>query len=151
MPPFHIHFREEMQEAVRYLYEAYAGKSLKTQIRAARNAQNYVQGCLSGLHGHVGIEEHHIFPVMQRHHPKINLQFLFQDHQRLDRKERQLTRELNQLVRSATSSSSDSLIPREDIMEVLRLLLAFDTTLMTHLGEEEEVVVPISLSSGGAI
>lgn len=150
MPPYHIHFRQETQEAVRYLYEVYAAKSPKAQSRAARNAQRYVEGCLSGLHGHVGIEEHRIFPMMQRRHPKIDLQFLFDDHERLDREERQLTRELNQLVRT-TNSSPDSLIPREEIMKVLELLLAFDTTLITHLGEEEEVVVPISLASGGTV
>lgn len=150
MPPYHIHFRREMQEAVRYLYETYAAKTPKSQSRAARNAQHFVQGCLSGLHGHVGIEEHRVFPMMQRRHPKVDLQFLFEDHQRLDREERELTRELNQLVRS-TNSSQDSLVPREEIMKVLKKLLAFDKTLMTHLGEEEEVVVPISLASGGTI
>lgn len=146
MPPYHVHFREELQEALRYLYEAYAATSLSTQQRATRRAQHCVQACLSGLGGHVGIEEQYAFPSMQRRQPRIDLTFLFEDHQRLDRAEKQLLQDLRLVVQKMTGRD---LVPRDSILTLLRSLLDFDVLLMTHLGEEEEVVVPITLVGGG--
>jgi hypothetical protein len=153
MPDYHVHFREEMQEAARSLYEAYATTTPSQQHRAIRQAHGYLQGCLSGLHGHVGIEEHSVFPKMQRQNPDIDLEFLFRDHGRLDRTEKQVMKELKQLLMNSDTASKKNrsnglVLPREDIVAVLRSVLNFDTLLMTHLGEEEDVVVPITLTTG---
>lgn len=36
----------------------------------------------------------------------------------------------------------------EDIVSMMKMTIDFDTFLMVHLGEEEEIVVPVSLLTG---
>jgi hypothetical protein len=147
MPPYHIHFREELQEAIRALYECYSAKLAKAQARSAQRAKSVFVGSMSGLGGHVSIEERHLFPQFQRTFSNIDISFLYNDHKHLHREESAAKKKLEDLTR-AIAAADGILVPREDILPALNSLLAFDAELMAHLGEEEEIVVPMTLASG---
>jgi hypothetical protein len=146
MPPYHVHFRQELQDVIRYLYEAYysASKIPKAQLRAIRNAGSLFRGSMRGLNGHVRIEEYACFPLYRRTFPNVDIAFLYQDHEQLHKSEKAVNRAFN--VMEEKSQAQDELLERDDILSLLELVLDFDDQLMAHLGEEEEIVVPMSLT-----
>ena len=59
MPPFHIHYRVEMQEVLRCLYQACQETTAADEVALLlRRAQTAFAACMRGLHGHVHIEEY---------------------------------------------------------------------------------------------
>jgi iron-sulfur cluster repair protein YtfE (RIC family) len=144
MPPYHVHFRHELQDVTRYLYEAYSASAPKPQSRALRNAHSQFTGSMRGLNGHVSIEEYACFPMYQKTFPAVDITFLYQDHKELHRSEKKVENILASLI--AQNPSLTEMLPRDDIVSALELVLNFDDQLMAHLGEEEEIVVPMSLT-----
>ena len=58
MPPFHVHFRQEMQGVIQYLVKAYSsGDPPKSVTSHIRRAHSTFVGSMRGLNGHVSIEE----------------------------------------------------------------------------------------------
>eukprot|EP00980_Cylindrotheca_fusiformis_P015351 scaffold4304_cov71-Cylindrotheca_fusiformis.AAC.4 len=142
MPPFHVHYRTELQHIIHCIYKAYNendddndDKQKKQLSRAFRS----FSGCMRGLNGHVSIEEYACFPVYQDCYPKVNIRFLYEDHKSLKKAEHKAMNKLGTLVQQ------DS-VTKEDILECLQHMMDFDDHLMGHLGEEEEIVVPMSLT-----
>lgn len=145
MPPFHVHFRVEMQDVLRLLYEAYAAstKNPKTQMRAIRNANSHFNGCMRGLSGHVRIEEYACFPLFKKAFPHADVSFLEKDHKHLHKKEKEVNKAFSDAV---LRLSAKDCIPPDQVLALTETVLDFDDCLMAHLGEEEELVVPMSLT-----
>jgi hypothetical protein len=141
MPPFHVHFRQEMQEVLRCLYQAYAAAASadSSSQHYLRRAAATFHGSMRGLHGHVSIEEYACFPLYKNMYPGIDLQFLYADHKNLHRAEETVADALDTLRQQPTAAPGQ-------IVDAMEMFLKFDDQLMAHLGEEEELVVPMSLT-----
>jgi hemerythrin-like domain-containing protein len=139
MPTYHIHFRQEMQDVLHLLSEFYA--STKRDTRLADEADSRFVRFQSGLHGHVRLEETYYFPNLKAKYPRIDLSFLYADHARLHEFEREVLRGFKGLQTIAEYGS----IEREDKADMIRKVLTFDQCLVNHLGEEEDIVVPLTL------
>eukprot|EP00957_Ditylum_brightwellii_P159615 12150230-Ditylum_brightwellii.AAC.1 len=142
MPPYHIHYREEMQKVVKYVLDAYNTTHPTFLLEKVKHAENCYRGSMRGLHGHVQIEEYACFPLYQRVFPEVDIAFLWEDHEELHTSEEKVY----DAFRKVTSSDDDSVVSREELMVLMKVIVDFDDQLMTHLGEEEEVVVPMSLT-----
>ena len=95
---------------------------------------------MRGLNGHVSIEEYACFPLYQQVYPAVKLDFLVDDHKELHRAEEHVVKTLRNLQNDAGGKDD------ELILSALEVVLDFDDHLMAHLGEEEEIVVPLSLT-----
>ena len=73
MPPFHVHFRQEIQTTLQYLYQALNNSGERSsdvqKLLNIQSAQRYFNGCMRGLNGHVSIEEYACFPLYQKIFP----------------------------------------------------------------------------------
>eukprot|EP00854_Cymbomonas_tetramitiformis_P005190 gene5190-6315_t len=137
MPPYHIHYREEMQAVLAQLKDSLDAPSPEKQQQLLRRAFQYFERSMQGLAGHVNIEEHTVFPKYQRAFPNVDISFLYKDHEHLHEEEGKLRREFER------AKLDDG---RQGVLRVVQAALAFDAALNTHLGEEEEIVVPITLA-----
>ncbi len=91
--------------------------------------------CMQGLAFHVSIEERRLFPMLQREYPSVDVSFLYEDHKHLHKLEDSLKKTLRACAKK-DGSSLDAAISSA---------LEFDACLLQHLGEEEEIVVPMML------
>ena len=73
MPPYHVHFREEMQELIKLLLMWYNAER-EPPVQYLQAGQRVFRSCMGGLRGHVSIEEHHVFPELQSAHPGTYVQ-----------------------------------------------------------------------------
>ncbi|CAJ1935084.1 unnamed protein product [Cylindrotheca closterium] len=151
MPMFHVHFRQEMQSVLAYLEKAHTLSSCsgKNPYQSCKSAFWQFQGCMGGLNGHVSIEEYAWFPVFQNLFPKVDLRFLFEDHEGLHRAEDQVMQALQDLTDRASSfqqEEKDNDDLEERVVSCIQLVMDFDQQLMGHLGEEEEILMPMSLT-----
>jgi hemerythrin-like domain-containing protein len=87
----------------------------------------------------VSIEEYSVFPVYRDCFPEVNIDFLYHDHKSLKEAEHKIVNELEALAQKESVS-------KDEIVDCLQQVLDFDDQLMAHLGEEEEIVVPMSLT-----
>lgn len=159
MPNLHVHYRLEMQGVLFYLQKAY--RALKNGASPPHSillsAFRQFKGSMEGLHHHVAVEEWKLFPVFQLNYD-LDLKFLHEDHEHLHQTESRLFQALSYLKEASSSSSSseqrvqeapDDL--EEQLVGAIQLALDFDQQLLSHLGEEEEIVVPMSLSLEGRL
>ncbi len=139
MPLYHVHFREEVQDVVRHLYDAFntAANNRKLAVRKAFTHFNFA---MTGLDGHVSIEESNVFPRIQKSFPAVNIDFLYEDHTELRKSEEGVVAAFNFVL------FSDTAMEKDDIVRLLETVLDFDDHLLAHLGEEEEIVVPLTLA-----
>lgn len=145
MPPYHIHFRQEIQSVLNRLYEAYLTEEPRHQKQSLSAAYRLFSGSMSGLNGHVSIEEYACFPIYQEEFPNVEIRFLYEDHTHLKESEAKLLQELEYLSSDACDKES-SVSSKAKILARIANMLDFDDQLMAHLGEEEEIVVPMSLT-----
>jgi hypothetical protein len=176
MPPYHVHFREELQQVISYLYQAYQQQQQQQEesaplppptnkklVQSLKRVSALFQGSMRGLQGHVSIEEYMCFPKYASTFPTVNIRFLYDDHEELHKAEHDVQVQLSKLVetfshspppqrKSSSSSSVDDDDDESRLQHVLLLtttlqsVLDFDDLLLAHLGEEEEIVVPMSLT-----
>ena len=85
---------------------------------------------LRHISAHIQIEESFLFPKMQKLYPEIDSSWLFEDHKHLTALESKVTRALKETN-------------PENSLALVEIVLDYDRSLMTHLGEEEEWVVPL--------
>jgi iron-sulfur cluster repair protein YtfE (RIC family) len=171
MPAYRVHFRQEMQQLCRYLKDAYYSytnatdtnsnkATTRTTTAIIRRAQSMFAGSMKGLSGHVQIEEQALFPIFKRRHATVDTSFLYDDHKHLHTLERVAQSHFHQLQLllltrqqqpPQVNSSGGLLLEQEATLLLLEAtllhVLAFDDALMNHLGEEEEVLVPLTLST----
>ena len=146
MPPFHVHFRVELQSVIQSLHRAYqmvtkGDDNTKMAKQMIQSASSTFRGSMSGLNGHVRIEEYACFPLYKENFPKADISFLYKDHEHLHESEQDVYRAFDELLKGeATFNNEDALL------SALNRLLDFDAELIAHLGEEEELVVPMSLT-----
>lgn len=151
MPPFHVHYREEMQTVLRWLGKAYErvvaadadddDQGATTARAMIRKAQAHFLSSMRGLDGHVSIEEYACFPLYEQVYPEVNIRFLYQDHKALHAAEKEVKAVLERLT-----MIEDKGVTRVMILDAIQIMLDFDAQLVAHLGEEEEIVVPMSLT-----
>ena len=70
----------------------------------------------------------------------MDLNCLFETHRELEEAESQVMTELDRVCKSATAP------PESELLRLLTGMVRFDGLLMNHLGEEEEVIVPMTLA-----
>jgi hypothetical protein len=150
MPPYHVHFRQELQDVVRYLFDAYNNNSNhhhpnnNKSTMMIQNAHSLFVGSMRGLNGHVSIEEYACFPLYVDTFPNVDIACLYKDHKQLHKSEKAVQKTLSSLLEEEEKSSEKA--SRQAILSSLQVVLDFDDRLMAHLGEEEEIVVPMSLT-----
>lgn len=92
-----------------------------------------------------------IFPKLQQMYPEADISFLYDDHKALHTKEVTVLQMLKKSITAtaaatATKSGKDGYQTAKDaIATTLQTLLDYDEAIIIHLGEEEEVVVPMML------
>lgn len=158
MPMFHVHFRQEMQSVLWNLEKAHQlvcnGKDPQ---QSCKNAFWQFQSCMGGLNGHVSIEEYAWFPVFQNLFPEVDLQFLFEEHGRLHRTEGKVMQALQDLTEASSPTKKKKQQEQEQqqdedhdleelVVSCIQMALDFDQQLMGHLGEEEEILMPMALT-----
>lgn len=106
---------------------------------------SYFGGNLVGnLHGHHGWEDHSYFPELSAADPRFEsgLELLEQDHADLDFVLDDMTRKANRVIKLATLDEVQALEEANDVLPAAEAIEAF---LNRHLGDEEELAVPIIL------
>jgi hypothetical protein len=158
MPEFHVHFREEMQTVMRHLLSAYtqytADDGNTKYVRSLEIALDVLETSTSTLSFHVRIEEGHFFPSLIKAYPEYDsiIRTLYDDHKVLHHAEDKTKKSLGALVSYVQSdpNKTKSGKGQDDVRVMFHQVcvdfLDFDKTLMDHLGEEEEIVVPLGLS-----
>lgn len=171
MPNFHHDFRQELQAIIATLWEEVGNAGsiqnlaqdvsdhrgsnpeeaepasdaaskvarAKTSAQRWRAALDVWAGFKQHLDKHVGIEERAIFPSLRAHYPDLNFEFLYEDHKELLASE---TDAISKLKLAASRSGDEGAISA-----ALDAVVRFDENFMNHLGEEEEFVVPLCLST----
>lgn len=156
MPEFHIHFRVEMGNMLAAIYDAYSFHKEGSRNKRERRmnlALNIFEGSMSTLSFHVSIEERRVFPMMQHqvNDDGLDLSFLYDDHKNLHMAEERLMKSLKrclaECVKGKETEAYDAAV-EGSLHAVITHALEFDTIFLNHLGEEEEVVVPITLLYG---
>lgn len=147
MPPFHVHFREELQMTLQYLYESLKILASNENIdhekvlQRVQSARNCFHSCMRGLNGHVRIEEYACFPIYQQTFPNVDLKCLWEDHEELHQAELGVGKAFDNFLHNRKADDQ-----RTALIALVQIVLDFDDHLMQHLGEEEELVVPLSLT-----
>ncbi|CAJ1935085.1 unnamed protein product [Cylindrotheca closterium] len=163
MPNLHVHYRLELQGVLLYLQKAFHQLEQQQQQQhddenpahasSLKSAYFQFKGSMEGLHRHIAVEEWKLFPVFQLRHPQIDLKFLYEDHADLHQIESKLLQALLYLYETSSALGSGGIVHdlKEQVVGTIQLALDFDQQLMTHLGEEEEIVVPLSLTLEGRL
>mmetsp|Transcript_57 Transcript_57/g.93 ORF Transcript_57/g.93 Transcript_57/m.93 type:complete len:267 (-) Transcript_57:121-921(-) len=164
MPKFHVHFRQEMQSVLSHLDKAHDQvllarfndcKSSTFQFQNCKSAYLQFQNFVGGLNGHFSMEEYAWFPVFQKHYPEIDLEFLYEDHGHLHQKKGKVLQALQDLMDASCSrrrqQQQEEVVEQqeeleEQVVSCIQLTMDFDQQLMGHLGEEEEILMPMSLA-----
>jgi iron-sulfur cluster repair protein YtfE (RIC family) len=105
-------------------------------------------GLIQNLHGHHQIEDHHYFPVLRRHDARIDAGFdlLDADHHAMDGLLSGFADAANGAIRVADDPAA--LIDRA--ADLRACMADFRRMLARHLEDEEDLIVPVILQSGGA-
>ena len=155
--------------------EANRERARAGMMKGLRRTSSIFSKSMEVLNFHVTMEERYLFPEMQKI-SIIDLSFLYQDHKHLHEAEAKVTSALDvllqHLLRTMTARSQEYLKQQrsqgqsdskddkgdrgdsdEDVkggqmfLDLIACALEFDTVFMNHLGEEEEIVMPISLTN----
>lgn len=163
MPNFHHEFRQELQAVIALLWNVWSdtmvqgdtveektsdstlSDAVMKRIKCApgsqlKHAMTWWKAYKARLTKHIGIEENWIFPSIRAHYPDLDLSFLFDDHRALELEEEQVG---SALRKCAAASANDT----KTLMAALEAVVKYDEHFMDHLGEEEEFVVPLCLST----
>ena len=138
----HQMFRR-VSERVRLDAEALLNKDMALDDYAGQ--LSYYGGNLVGnLHGHHGWEDHSYFPELSAADPRFDagLEVLEKDHADLDKVLDDFTRQANRVIKLAHLDEAQA---REEAADVHQTSAVIEAFLKRHLGDEEELAVPIIL------
>ncbi len=138
----HNMFRN-VSEMVRLDAERYLDKDQSGDEFAGR--LSYFGGLLvRSLHGHHGWEDHQFFPELEAADPRFatGLELLEQDHHDLDEVLDGLTQSANRAIKLVQLDEAQAY---EEAGEVQRVAGVVEAFLDRHLGDEEDLAVPIIL------
>ena len=138
----HQMFRK-LGRIVRTETEMYLDNARSPDEFAARLAY-YGDLLVRNLHGHHGWEDHNYFPELAAADPRFEagLEILEKDHQELDIVLESFSKSANRVIRLAESEPDPARKEAGDLHKISESIEAF---LMRHLGDEEELAVPIIL------
>ncbi|OAN77135.1 cation-binding protein [Jannaschia sp. EhC01] len=106
---------------------------------------SYYGGNMVGnLHGHHGWQDHSYFPELSAADPRFDagLKLLEQDHADLDRVLDDFTRTANRVIKLETLDPAQAF---EEVGQVHTMSKTIEAFLQRHLGDEEDLAVPIIL------
>jgi iron-sulfur cluster repair protein YtfE (RIC family) len=105
-------------------------------------------GLIQNLHGHHQIEDHHYFPVLRQQDARIAAGFdlLDADHHALDG----LIAGFADVANGAIGAADDAAALTDRAADLRRCMADFQRMLGRHLEDEEDLIVPVILKSGGA-
>ena len=132
-----------VSERVRLDAEALLNKDMALDDYAGR--LSYYGGNLVGnLHGHHGWEDHSYFPELSAADPRFDagLEVLEKDHADLDRVLDDFTQQANRVIKLAHLDEAQAFEEAAGVHQTSTVIEAF---LKRHLGDEEELAVPIIL------
>jgi hypothetical protein len=117
--------------------------------RLAVVAAPRLHGLVAAAHGHHQIEDFQYFPAFRRAEPRLSRGFdlLEHDHAELRREIDAALAALGEL-QAAAQRSNDSTTPRFAAERYLRAAAALCGSLLRHLDDEEELVVPLLIERG---
>ena len=109
--------------------------------------------CTMVLGGHAGKEERNTFPAMMHWFPKVDMKDMFDTHEDLDHAADAVGAMFGRLQAHLDGDggaeggcgSSSSSSAHELLADLVDAALQFDAQLNQHLGEDEELLVPMSL------
>lgn len=132
-----------LAERVRGDTETFLDKGMGLDEYAGRLSW-YGGRLIGNLHGHHGWEDRVYFPELSAADPRFDtgLELLEQDHADLDQVLDDITRKANRVIKLA---SLDEKQAEEEANTVLPAAEAIEAFLVRHLGDEEELAVPIIL------
>lgn len=138
----HQMFRQ-LAERVRLDAEACLDRDLSPETHAERLMQ-YGGALVGNLHGHHGWEDRSYFPELSAADPRFDagLAVLEQDHVDLDKVLAEFTRHANRVLQL---SHLDPPQAREEVAQVQGTSAVIEAFLQRHLGDEEDLAVPIIL------
>ncbi len=156
MPQYHVHFREESQEVIAKLLEFYkvvsekrGGESVRADLQHAKSvlttAYRQFKSSMRTLEFHVSIEEHRFFPACKQSFPEFDVSILYTQHEELHSAEKEAMDVMESVIERC-GGRGDSVDTRDALL-VIERFLAFDSALINHLGEEEDIVTPMGLVS----
>jgi hypothetical protein len=128
---------------VRTETELYIDKSREPDDYAARLSY-YGDALVRNLHGHHGWEDHSYFPELSAADPRFDagLGILEKDHEMLDGVLDGFTRSANRVVKLVQLDEKQA---RDEVGHVLQSAETIEAFLARHLGDEEDLAVPIIL------
>lgn len=128
---------------VRQDSEAVLNRDMDPDAYADRLSR-YGGALVGNLHGHHGWEDHSYFPELSAADPRFDkgLELLEQDHADLDRVLDSFTRSANRAIKLTTLDAAQA---RDEAGQVHGLAETIEAFLDRHLGDEEDLAVPIIL------
>lgn len=138
----HQMFRR-VAEKIRQDTEGYLNRDIASDGYAAR-LSHFGGGLVSNLHGHHRWEDHSYFPELSRADRRFDagLAVLEQDHADLDQVLDAFTRQANRVIQLASLDEAEAFDEAGAVLDQARTIEAF---LTRHLGDEEDLAVPIIL------
>jgi hypothetical protein len=138
----HLMFRR-VAERIRLDTERVLDREIAPDDYAGR--LSYFGGNLVGnLHGHHGWEDRSYFPELSAADPRFEagLELLEQDHADLDGVLDDFVRQSNRVIKLSSLDEAQALEETHQVHETAQVIEAF---LQRHLGDEEDLAVPIIL------
>lgn len=138
----HQMFRK-LGRIIRTETEMYLDKARSPDEFAARLAY-YGDILVRNLHGHHGWEDHSYFPELAAADPRFEagLEILEKDHQELDIVLERFSKSANRVIQLVELEPKPARMEAGDLHKIAKSIEAF---LERHLGDEEELAVPIIL------
>ena len=138
----HQMFRD-LGRVIRSETETYLDRNREAEDYAARLSY-YGDAMVRNLHGHQGWEDHSYFPELSAADPRFDagLEILESDHAALDGVLDRFTRAANRTIKLIHLDEAQG---RDEAARVLGEAQKIEAFLARHLGDEEELAVPIIL------
>lgn len=123
--------------------EAAIEKTMAPEAHATRLSY-YGNALVANLHGHHGWEDHAFFPELAASDPRFEtgLELLEKDHADLDRVLNDFTLSANRVIKLVQLDEAQA---RDEVGRMLGASRAIEAFLGRHLGDEEDLAVPIIL------
>ncbi len=138
----HQMFRR-LAEHVRTVSEIYLDKTMDGE-QLAGQLSYYGDALVRNLHGHHGWEDHSYFPELSAADPRFDagLELLEKDHADLDLVLDQFVSSSNRAIKLIHLDESQA---RDEVAAVQQTAETVEAFLQRHLGDEEDLAVPIIL------
>jgi hypothetical protein len=151
MTAYHVPIRWKMQQVIAQLVACYHsndaiaidfGRSRPAMEEQLADANRVFSLCMMVLSGHVVKEEGGTFPSLGHFFPHVDMSDMYDTHRELE--------DADEKVKSLFVEVEQN-ISHDLVAKLIQEVVHFDALLNQHLGEEEELVVPMSLLAPDAM